>query len=223
MSSKNPFVRAPGAGMALAGLLLSVGGLLHPRAETAGEFESTLATMYAAAAWEASHIVTLVGWVVLAVSFAALRRSGAVASDRRLRVLAGIVTVGAGLAAAEILPHLLAASEAEEVVAGDGAPFTSAHLIAQAISTPVLGFGVAAFAVVGARTRAVGQPALAALAVLGGVAVGIVGPAILAFRDPSLAPLFIGSVGIAVWLIVSGIGLARRSPTRRPAPTPAAS
>jgi len=199
--------------MALAGALILVGGFLHPRANTAGEFDPTFAGMLADPKWETSHAVTLVGSVVLAACLTALVRSRALSSDRRLRILGAIAAAGAVLASVEMIPHLFARSEAEEFLQGQGTPLIDLHLALQAVSTPVLGFGVAALALVGARTRAVGHPLAAVLGVAGGVAFGLAGPAILVLRDPSVAPLFIGAEGIAVWLVASGIRLARRSQT----------
>lgn len=209
MSSSRSSTKSAGFGLALAGVLIFLGGFLHPRADTGGGFDATFAGLFADPKWAPSHAVTLVGLVILAASLAALVRTGALPSGR-LRTLGVVATAGAAISAVEMLPHLFAGSEAEAFVRGEGTPVIDVHLALQAVATPVLGFAVAALALVGARTRVVGHPFAAVLGVVGGVAFGLAGPAILILEDPRVAPLFIGASGIAVWLMVSGILLAGR-------------
>jgi hypothetical protein len=198
-------------GLAGAGLLLAAGGLLHPRVDTSAEFEQGLAGMFERSAWVASHAITLAGFVLLAVSLAGLLRGLGPAWDARRRLIGWTVVAGAGIAAVESVPHLLAASEADALMDGARTPLTDLHSILQAIATPVLGLSVAALAVTCAPSRALGSGRIAAaVAVGGGVAFALAGPLIAITHNSELSPLFVGSAGIAIWLMVSGIGTARR-------------
>jgi hypothetical protein len=198
-------------GLAGAGLLLAAGGLLHPRVDTSADFEQGLAGMFERSAWVASHAITLAGFVLLAVSLAGLLRGLGPAWSARRRVIGWTVVAGAGLAAVESVPHLLAASEADALIDGASTPLTDLHSILQAIATPVLGLSVAALAVACAPTRALGSGRIAAaVAVVGGVAFALAGPAIAITHNPELSPLFVGSAGISIWLMVSGLATARR-------------
>jgi hypothetical protein len=200
--------RFAAGGLAGAGLLLGLGGVLHPRVDTDASYEEGLAGMFDDAAWASSHLFTMSGFALLAVALAVLVRDLA---PSRLRLIGWVAVAGAGFAAAESLPHLLAGSEAEALLEGGSTPLTDAHAILQAISTPVVGLSVAALAVASARGRVLGSGRIAAaVAVVGGAAFALAGPAIAITQDSSFSPLFIGSAGLSIWLILSGVRLARR-------------
>lgn len=226
MSSRSSSsTRAAAVGLAIAGLLIGLGGVLHPRVDTSLEFEQGLAGMFESSSWAASHGLTMAGFVTLAVSLAVLVRGFEAAWSGRLVVLGWIAAGGAGLAAVESLPHLLAASEAADIRRGAATPLADLHTALQGISTPVAGLSVAALAFAGARTRALDAGrAITALAVVGGLAFAVAGPAIAISENSQLSPLFAGSAGLAVWTVVAGIRTARRlgrgtTPVHELAPT----
>jgi hypothetical protein len=193
-------------GLATAGLLLAVGGVLHPRVDTAVEFEAGLVGMFESGAWVMAHALTMAGFAVLAASLAVLVRGS---------VWGRIAVAGAALAAVESLPHLLAASEADALAGGGSTPLTDLHTVLQALATPAVGLSIAALAVVSARTHALGSGRFAAaLAVVGGIAFALAGPAIALTENSELSPLFAGSAGISLWCLVSGARLARRAEMR---------
>ena len=170
---------SPALGLAAAGLLLAAGGVLHPRVDTAVDFEAGLAGMVESSTWVAAHALTMAGYVVLAVSLAALARGSA---------WAWAAAAGAAVAAVESVPHVLAAD---------------VHTVLQAFATPAVGLSIAALAVV-SHGRIV-----ASFAVVGGVAYALAGPAIAISENPAFSPLFVGSAGIAVWCVVAGTRMAR--------------
>jgi hypothetical protein len=61
-------------GLTGAGLLLGLGGALHPRVDTAVEYEKGLAGMFESAAWVSSHALTMAGFLLLGISLAVLVR-----------------------------------------------------------------------------------------------------------------------------------------------------
>lgn len=182
-------------GLAAAGLLIGLGGVLHPRVDTTLEFEQGLAGMFESSAWSLSHLLTMAGFLVLALSLAAL-------ANGSLRMLGRIAAAGAVFAAVESVPHLLAASEAGLV---------EVHTALQAFSTPLVGLSLAALALAGARSRALDAGrVVTGLAVVGGLAFAVAGPAIALTENPGLSPLFAGSAGLAIWAVVAGTRRARQ-------------
>ena len=193
-------------GLAAAGLLLAAGGVLHPRVDKGVTFEAGLVGMFESGAWVAAHALTMAGFAALAVSLAGLVRGS---------VWGRIAVAGAALAAVESVPHLLAASEADALAGGGSTPLTDLHTMLQAVATPAVGLSIAALAVVSARSRALGSGRVAAaVAVVGGVAFALAGPAIALTENSGLSPLFAGSAGIALWCVVSGVRLVRRAEMR---------
>jgi hypothetical protein len=157
--------------LASAGLLIGLGGVLHPRVDSTKEFEQGLAGMFESSMWTGSHLLTMAGFAVLAVSLVLLVRALGAAWTPRLRLLAWIAAAGAGFAAIESVPHLLASSDAAAIHRGDPTPLADLHQVLQAVSTPVVGISVAALALVGARSGGLDAGRVAtALGVIGGLA-----------------------------------------------------
>ena len=200
--------RIAAVGLAGAGLLLGLGGVLHPRVDSSADFEQGLAGMFESAAWVGSHGLTLAGFLLAAVALAVLVRN---LEHPRLRVLGWAAAAGAAVGAVESVPHLLAGSEADALLAGESTPLTDLHTVLQAIATPAVGLSVAALAVACARSRALGSGRIAAaVALVGGVAFALAGPAIAITENSALSPLFAGSAGLSIWFVVSGVATARR-------------
>jgi hypothetical protein len=196
----NPPSSAGAIGLAAAGLLIGLGGVLHPRVDTGVDFERGLAGMFESSAWSPAHLLTMAGFLVLALSLAAL-------ASGSLRVPGRIAAVAAAFAALETVPHLLAASQPSRV---------DVHTALQAISTPLAGLSLAAVALVGHRSGELDAGRIVtALAVAGGCAFALAGPAIALTENSELSPLFAGSAGLAIWAVVAG---TRRARELTPAP-----
>ncbi len=203
--------RRAATGLTGAGLLLAAGGLSHPRVEADAGYEEGLAGMFEAAAWNASHALTLAGFLVLAISAAALGRGLGSELAPRLRLAVWAVAGGAALAAVENVPHLLASSEGDALVRGDATPLTDVHAVLQAFATPAVGLSVAALALMSASRRSLGNGRIvAAVATAGGLAFALAGPLMAITKDPAISPLFAGSAGMAIWLVLAGARTARR-------------
>lgn len=197
--------------LASAGLLIGLGGVLHPRVDRSAEFEQGLAGMFESSMWAGSHLLTMAGFGVLAVALVLLVRALGASWAPRLRLLAWTAAAGAGFAAIETVPHLLASSDADAIHAGDPTPLADLHLVLQAVATPAVGISVAALALVGGRSRELGAGRVAtALAVVGGLAYALAGPVMATTENPKLAILFAGSAGLATWAVVAGVRMARR-------------
>jgi hypothetical protein len=203
--------RAGAIGLAIAGLLIGLGGALHPRVDSSLEFDQGLAGMFESSAWAASHLITMAGFATLAVALAVLVRALGPDWTPRMRLIGWTAAAATGFAAVETLPHLLAASDAGAIERGKPTPLADLHTTLQAFSTPAVGLSVAAFALVGTRSRALdGGLVATALAVLGGTAFALAGPAIAISERSQFAPLFVGSAGLSIWAVVAGVRTARR-------------
>jgi hypothetical protein len=182
-------------GLAAGGLLIGLGGVLHPRVDTAVEFEQGLAGMFESSAWSPSHLLTMAGFLVIAVSLAALAHG-------RLRVIGRIAAAAAAFAAVESVPHLLAASEASLV---------DVHTNLQVVSTPLVGLSFAALALVGHRSGELDAGRIVTgIAVVTGCLFALAGPAIAFTENSELSPLFAGAAGLAIWAVVAGTRRARQ-------------
>jgi hypothetical protein len=209
-SSSAGGARAGAAGVAIAGLLIALGGVLHPRVDTGVEFEQGLAGMFESSMWAASHGLAMAGFGALALSLVMLVRAPLPGWTPGLRLIGGIAAAATAFAALETLPHLLAASDAGAIRRGDATPLADLHTTLQAFSTPAVGLSIAALALAGARSGTLdGGRAATALAVLGGLAYAVAGPAIAITESSGPSPLFAGSAGIAIWAVVAGTRTAR--------------
>jgi hypothetical protein len=188
---------------------------MHPRVDTSVDFEHGLAGMFESSAWVASHGLTMAGFATLAASLAVLVRAPLHDWTPGLRLIGGIAAAAAAFAALESVPHLLAASEATAIRRGEATPLADLHTTLQAISTPAVGLSLAALAFAGARSGVLdGGRVVTAIAVLGGVAFALAGPAIAISQSSEPSPLFVGSAGLAIWAVVAGTRTARRSSPR---------
>jgi hypothetical protein len=209
--------RGGAIGLAVAGLLLGVGGAMHPRVDSTLEFDQGLAGMFESSAWTFSHLLTMAGFATLAASLVVLVRALGPGWPPRLRVLGWTAAAASGFAAAESVPHLLAASDASALQRGESTPLVDIHTALQAVSTPAVGLSLAALALAGARTHTLdGGRVGTALAVIGGLAFALAGPAIAITHNSELSPLFAGSAGLAIWAVVTGVRTSRRWPSPSP-------
>jgi hypothetical protein len=203
--------RAGAIGLAIAGLLIGLGGVLHPRVDSSLTFDQGLAGMFESSLWTASHLITMAGFAALATSLAVLVSALGPGWSPRLRLIGWTAAAATGFAAVETLPHLLAASDAGAIQRGESTPLADLHTTLQAVSTPAVGISVAALALAGARSRTLdGGRVATSLAVLGGLAFALAGPAIAISESSALSPLFVGSAGLAIWAVVAGLRTARQ-------------
>lgn len=201
---RRPIDRRVGALLLAGGAAAFVGGNLHPRADTDAEYEEAVAEMLEHSAWTASHLIALVGMVLLGAGFVLFARTSRARSDAPLLTALRVGIFAATLQAVELIPHTLADGERDELLAGDSTPWLDTHMVLQAVSTPLLGLSVAAVAVIEARGGRLWTRLVAALAVVGGVAYGLAGPLIVLTEDPAVSPLFAGAAGMSVWAAATG-------------------
>jgi hypothetical protein len=203
--------RSAAIGLAWAGLLLGIGGILHPRVDTSVDLDQGLAGMFESSTWDIAHALTLAGYMVLAVSLAVLVRGLGPGWSARQRLIGWAAVGGACIAAVESVPHLFASSETDALLSGGSTPLTDLHTILQAFATPAIGLSVAALAIASSRHRTLGNGSIVAVVgIVGGVAYTFAGPMIALTENSEFSPLFIGSAGVSIWFVVSGIRMTLR-------------
>ena len=182
-------------------------GPLHPTGSDEGDKTAQLHSMLVDSAWYPAHLVGLLGFACVAAGLLALRRDPAI-RDR----LGGLLTVSVVVAIVATLGgviHLFAATQAAEIEHGDTTPLVGAFMGVETIINPAWGLMIAALAVVGGLTRALGNRIVLPLGLLGGLAFAVA-TATIAFVD-TFDPLFPVAGLAGVWLIATGIvGLTRK-------------
>ena len=109
--------------------------------------------------------------------------------------------------------HLFAATQAAEIEHGGTTPLVAAFMGVETIVNPAWGLMIAALAVVGGLTRALGNRIVLPLGLLGGLAFAVA-TATIAFVD-TFDPLFPVAGLAGLWLVTTGvIGLTRRPRAR---------
>lgn len=190
------------------GLLMAAGGQLHPHG-SGDSIDAHLVSMFESPAWPLAHLLLLAGAVASFLAFVAAWRVEAFGPSVQ-RWLPGIAVAWA-FGAAELVPHLLAAGEAHALEHHESTPVLDVHLLMQLIATPAVGLTGALVAVLvhrGSRTWASGV--LAAFGVVGGLLYAAAAPVVVLTQDPAFTVLFAVQLGLAVWLVGTGIRLARR-------------
>jgi hypothetical protein len=198
-----------GWGLAAGGVLLLAGGQLHPKEDPPGvTVKEHMRVMFQDPAWYPAHALIVLGTAGIAVALVALVRGRRVAAIRPVHIAALIAAVASCLGTVGMLLHLVAAVDVDNIAAGQQTPVVDVQVIVETITVPAFAFAIAPLAVIGARTRTLGNWIAAVPAVLGGLGFGLAGGTFL-FTD-ALDPLFPAAAGIAVWAIIAGIGQLRR-------------
>lgn len=199
----------------VSGLFIAVGGEMHPRGAGA-TVDAFLASMLVSPIWFAAHALSLIGLIIGVVGLVLAHRNNVFGES--VRPWLALASVGWNIAVFELIPHVLAVSDLNNLLNQAPTPLISLHLALQMFATPALGLSTALLAVAVARSaQSFAAWALAVVAVIGGVAYSFVGPAINLTMNVAFAPLFATNVLIAIWTLGTGIRLALR---RNPAPVP---
>lgn len=198
--------------LAVAGVSMASGGLLHPHG-SGNTVDEALGGMLASPWWNLSHLLVLAGLIIGIVGFVLIRRSGMLGASLRRWLTLVILTWC--LAAVETVPHLLAGGEHAAHVSGGPTPMTDAHVLLSTVTTPLLAVVTALFAIQLARqARTVVAWVLAGFAILGAVTFGAASPLLAITGNPAVSVLFPGQLFIDVWLIGTAIRLLRSRPDR---------
>ncbi|HTW17898.1 MAG TPA: hypothetical protein VMF51_22415 [Nocardioides sp.] len=210
----NHVLRASGWRLALvtSGVLLALGGRMHPEADAADSATQELATMTADERWVPGHTLILASTVLLAAGLWLVLRGRV--WPRRVDGTLRIAAVTISLYVVETVFHLAASVDSDELAAGESAPIAWAHLGLSAFLYPASGL---ALAYLGASLFAAwrGPRRLLALpGIVAGTAHALSVPATILLPDAELSPVFAGAaLTLALWSVLLGLASA---PYRRP-------
>jgi len=197
-----------GWGLLTGGILFFVGGGMHPKEDPPGvSLKEHVRIMFDDPIWYPAHAIILAGMVLIAAALIALARGRALGDVRRVQTATVFAAVASALAAADMLVHMVAETEAHELDAGQATPLIDLNFVLESITVPAFGLSIAVLAVIGAATRTIGHWAVAVFGVVGGLGFALAGGTFL-FTD-RLGFLFPLAGGIGLWTIAAGIGLLR--------------
>ncbi|MEO8328829.1 MAG: hypothetical protein ABI586_02380 [Candidatus Nanopelagicales bacterium] len=209
-------------GLLAGGVTFFVGGSMHPKEDPTGvTAKEHLRIMYEDPAWYPAHSLLVVGMVLIAAALIMLVRGPTLSGSSRAVMVGKVAAVTAVFGAAGTLLHLIAAIDSDRIAAHQATPITDVMGVAETLTVPAFGLGIAALAVVGASTRTLGNWLIAVPGVIGGIGYGLAGGTIL-FTD-RLDFLFPAASGIGIWTAAAGIWLLVKSRSRSghpAAPTP---
>lgn len=193
--------------LAAGGVAFFASGPLHPQGSDAGDKTEQLHSMLVDSAWHPAHLVGLLGFACVAAGLVALARNRVV-RDPLGSVLTGSVVVAlVGVLGAVI--HLFAATQAAEIEDGGTTPLVAAFMGVETVVNPAWGLMIAALALVGGRTRTLGNRIVLTLGLVGGLAFALA-TATIAYVD-TFDPLFPVAGLTGIWLVATGVlGLTRR-------------
>lgn len=198
------------------GAAFFAGGPLHPRGGDEGDKTEQLHSMLVDPAWYPAHLVALLGFACVAAGLLVLRRDPVVRDHlgRLLPISAAVAVV----ATAGAVIHLFAATQAAAIEDGGTTPLVVAFTGVETVVNPAWGLMIAALAVAGGRTRALGNGIVLVLGLIGGLAFAVA-TATIAFVD-TFDPLFPVAGLAGVWLAASGVIGLTASLTAAAVPAP---
>lgn len=189
--------------LGLAGVLLLVGGPLHPQANLYLSFNASTANMLADAHWPLSHGLMLAGELALVFALLGIMRRAEL-SDTLRRVVT-VAVVASMLGVVEMTFHFLAMFDRQALLDGAATPVLTTHLTLAVLTYPIFGLSMAALAFVGARGRMVGGASIAILGVVGGLMDAVSAPIVVLNRNQAFSWLFAGMAPLALWMCLAAI------------------
>lgn len=189
----------------VAGVLISAGGMQHPR--------GSMAEMLAHPDWVMSHTLVLVGFLSLLAGLVLYRR--AVTLPARSARWLRLALVGTVLQVVEMVFHTVSVVDVDHLAAGHSTPILTTHLVLAVILYPIFGVTMIGFIVATARDRTLGSPWVAWLGVLGAAAHGAAPPLVVGLRIAEARILFPMLLLLALWLVLAALW-----PLRKPAAAP---
>jgi hypothetical protein len=199
-------VRTSAVVLGAGGLLMAVGGAMHPH-ETSGTLDESLLALLGSPAWLPAHAALIAG-MLLVLSGLVLLRHRAAFPQRVRPWLTGTIVAWA-VAAPEYVPHLLAGGEHDALAAGAATPMVHTHLALSTFTTPMVGISSALLAVAVARAaRTWPARVLAGFGVVGGLAFAAAAPLVAITGNPAVTNLFAAQTLVVVWIVGTAIRLA---------------
>jgi hypothetical protein len=213
------FLRTHGWRLSLvaAGVLVAVGGPMHPSSDAPDSMTQELATMTADAAWVPGHTLIMVGTLLLVAGLWLARARDVWPTAYRALTVAAVTM---SLYAVETAFHLAAVADSAALAAGEMPPLTLAHLALATVLYPLSGTGLVLLGIHLVATESGIRRVVPVLAVVGGVLHGSSIIVTLLVPDFEATPLFAAAgMSIALWSLLTGLlGASSRQAARSSTP-----
>jgi len=178
---------------AVGGVVMAVGGPLHPR-------DDTMQAMLVNPDWFPSHLAQLIGFALMTLGLMRFRR--VVPLSPAVRRWSGLAAIGLALQTVEMGFHLASMVDADRLAAGAATPVLSTHIVLAVTIYPLLAVLMGGFAIVAGRTRELGALWLAPLAILGLVAQAVAVLLVVGFDMQAARIGFPMVIAFAIWTVV---------------------
>ncbi|OWY59546.1 hypothetical protein B7486_73995, partial [cyanobacterium TDX16] len=172
----------------VGGVLMALGGPMHPDADSKDSLRDELATMTSSSSWVLSHTLIALGTTLLAVGLwsAYRNRCWPVSLRRALHVVA----ITMSLYVVETVFHLASVIDSDALADGGAAPIAFTHIGLALVLYPVSGLtfawlGVRLFGAVGVPEKVFGV-----IGVLAGLLHATSVPLTIVFPDAEITPIF---------------------------------
>jgi tRNA (cmo5U34)-methyltransferase len=190
---------------ALGGVAMIAGGAMHPPGLDSAPFMEHTAEMLRSPMWPPSHVMSLLGSLLLLMGLLLGRRDADFVQPIGPRLLR-LAIVGNAVWCVEGLAHLLAFRDLDALSAGAPTPTLTAHLTLAVVAYPFGNFPLALLALRLGRIWGPLARVFAWLGAIGGLVYGVSAPIVVLTQDQGYAFLFpIGAILVAVWLLVAGL------------------
>jgi hypothetical protein len=197
--------------LVLSGVLLAMGGRMHPESDAKDDLRTELATMTADDRWVPGHSLIVASTALLAAGLWWAWRADAWPAGVRRPLLRGAVVVS--LYIVETVAHLAAATDSDALAHGHSAPVAMTHVGLSLVLYPITGWAVATLAWSIGRAGSWWHRAIALVGAVSGVLQGVSVPATVLFPDVELSPVFAtAALSLAAFSLLVGVtGAPRRS------------
>jgi uncharacterized membrane protein HdeD (DUF308 family) len=191
------------------GVLMALGGRMHPDADAEDSLVEELATMTADDRWVPGHLLIVAGTVLMVIALWAARSSDAWPRARQALTLAAVAFTAY---AVETVFHAAAAADHDHLAAGELGPIALTHVVLSSFLYPISGAALVFLALTLVRTESGVRRLVPVLALVAGTLHLLSVPTTLLFPDAEASPMFAGAgIGMALWCIATAlVGASRR-------------
>jgi len=191
------------------GVLMALGGRMHPDADAEDSLVQELAAMTAGDRWVPGHLLIVAGTMLMVGGLWAARSAGAWPRARQAVTWAAVAF---SAYAVETVFHAAAAADHDQLQHGELGPIALTHVVLSSFLYPISGAALVSLALTLIRTETGLRRVVPVLAVVAGTVHALSVPTTLLFPDAEVTPMFAGAgIGTALWAILTGlVGASRR-------------
>ena len=197
---------------AAAGVLITAGGVQHPRG-------GGMAAMLADPVWVPAHSLITLGFAALLAGIVLHRR--AVALGPRTRRWSSLAIAATALQLVEMVLHTAAAVDAGNLAAGAATPVFTTHTVMAVVSYPLFALAMIGLIWVGMRERTLGSPWIGWLGIVGAAAHGAAAVLVPGLGLLQFSFLFPMLMLFALWALLAAFWPVRAAEGHAAAPVAA--